>query len=124
MTNHREVLKEAASLIAERGREYGPEDACFQRSADLATIVLNKPISKYDVAMILGLNKMARLQESRTKTDHYVDGINYMAFAAQFAAEQSSAEVAVEDDIKAMASRLSPGIRPSVSVLPLTNADA
>lgn len=124
MTNHREILKEAASLIAERGREYGPEDACFQRSADLATIVLNKPISKYDVAMILGLNKMARLQESRTKTDHYVDGINYMAFAAQFAAEQSSAEIAVEDDIKAMASRLSPGIRPSVSVLPPTNANA
>ena len=122
MTNHRDILKEAASLIAERGREYGPEDACFQRSADLATIVLNKPISKYDVAMILGLNKMARLQESRSKRDHYVDGINYMAFAAQFAQQQGSAEVAVEDDIKAMASRLAPELRPNpiVTVTPLT----
>ena len=122
MTNHRDILKEAASLIAERGKEYGPEDACFQRSADLATIVLNKPISKYDVAMILGLNKMARLQESRSKRDHYVDGINYMAFAAQFAQQQGSAEVAVEDDIKAMASRLAPELRPNpiVTVTPLT----
>ena len=106
--NHREVLKQSASLISERGKEYGPEDACFQRSADLATIVLNKPISKYDVAMILGLNKMARLQESRAKMDHYVDGINYMAFAAQFAQQPSSVAVAVEDDIKVMASRLAP----------------
>lgn len=109
--NHREVLKESASLIAMRGKEYGPEDACFQRSADLASIVLNKPISKYDVAMILGLNKMARLQESRAKMDHYVDGINYMAFAAQFASDQSSVEVAVEDDMKAIASRVADDIR-------------
>ncbi len=122
--NHREVLKEAASLITERGKEYGPEDACFQRSAELATIALNKPISKYDVAMILAMNKVARLQESRTKKDHYVDNINYMAFAAQFARQDSSVVVAVEDDIKAMASRLSPGIRPSVSVLQKSDADA
>ena len=106
--NHRDVLKEAASLLGERGKEYGPEDACFQRSADLASIILNKSISKYDVAMILHANKLARLQESRAKADHYVDGINYLAFGAQFAQQPSSVAVAVEDDIKAMASRLAP----------------
>lgn len=106
--NHREILKEAASLIAERGKEYGPEDACFQRSADLASIILNKSISKYDVAMILHANKLARLQESRTKADHYVDGINYLAFGAQFAQQNGSIAVAVEDDIKVMATRLAP----------------
>jgi hypothetical protein len=106
--NHREALQQAATLISDRGKEYGPEDACFERSAQLASIVLNKAISKYDVAMILGLNKMARLQESRTKEDHYVDAINYLAFAVQFAQQQSSVEVAVEDDIKVMATRLAP----------------
>lgn len=105
---HREVLKEAASLLGERGREYGPEDACFQRSADLATIILNKSISKYDVAMILHANKLARMQESRTKSDHYVDGINYLAFGAQFAGDSSSIVAAIEDDIKVMATRLAP----------------
>lgn len=106
--NHRDILKLSAGLIAERGKEYGPEDACFQRSADLASIILNKPISKYDVAMILHANKLARLQESRTKSDHYVDGINYLAFGAQFAQQSSSVAVAVEDDIKVMATRLAP----------------
>ena len=106
--NHREVLKEAAGVITERGKEYGPEDACFQRSADLASIILNKSISKYDVAMILHANKLARMQESRAKPDHYVDGINYLAFGAQFAQQNGSIAVAVEDDIKVMATRLAP----------------
>lgn len=110
--NHREVLKQSASLIAERGKEYGPEDACFERSANIASIILNKSISKYDVAMILHANKLARLQESRSKLDHYVDGINYLAFGAQFAQQASSVAVAVEDDIKSMAARLAPSIVP------------
>jgi len=122
--NHREVLKEAASLIAERGKEYGPEDACFERSSNIATILLNKQISKYDVAMILHANKLARLQESRTKMDHYVDGINYMAFAAQFASDNNSVGVAVEDDIKAMAERLSPEIRPENSAAWVVRTEA
>lgn len=118
MTNHREVLKQAASLLNERGAEYGPEDACFQRSADLASIILNKSISKYDVAMILHANKLARLQESRTKLDHYVDGVNYLAFGAQFASDASSIATAVEDDVKAMAARYAP----AVSVVTLNDA--
>lgn len=121
--NHRDVLKEAAGLIAERGKEYGPEDACFQRSADIASIILNKSISKYDVAMILHANKLARLQESRTKTDHYVDGINYLAFGAQFAQQNGSIAVAVEDDIKVMASRLTPDYHERKHNLPCDESD-
>jgi hypothetical protein len=104
--NHRDILKAAASLLTERGKEYGPEDACFERSAKLASIALNKPISKYDVAMILAMNKVARLQESRAKADHYVDWINYTAFAAQFSEQLDSVATAAEDDVRAMARRI------------------
>jgi hypothetical protein len=52
--------------------------------------------------------KLGRLQEARTLDDNYIDGINYMAFAAQFAKAKTSIETAVEDDIVAMAKRLSP----------------
>lgn len=107
--NHREVLKSAASLLTERGKEYGPEHACFERSAKLATIALNKPISMYDVAMILAMNKIARLQESRTKADHYIDLINYSAFAAQFSVGLDSVATATEDDIRVMARRVAEG---------------
>jgi len=35
--------------------------------------------------MVHVATKMARLQESRTLDDNYVDAMNYLAFAAQFA---------------------------------------
>jgi hypothetical protein len=83
--NHRDVLKSAATILNERAQEYGGEEACFKRISDLATIVLNKPISEYDVAMIMHCVKLGRLQEARQKSDNYIDGVNYLAFGAQFA---------------------------------------
>lgn len=47
--------------------------------------MLNTEVTPYEVAMIHVATKMARLQESRTVDDHYVDAMNYLAFAAQFA---------------------------------------
>jgi hypothetical protein len=99
---HTEVLKTAALTLSARGRQYGPEEECFDRIAKLASIILNKNISPYDIAMIQVATKLGRLQEDRINSDSYVDGVNYLAFAAQFAGAQSSIETAVEDDTAAM----------------------
>jgi Domain of unknown function (DUF6378) len=120
--NHKEALLAAGKILNERAQEYGGEEACFKRISDLATIILNKPISQYDVAMILHCVKLGRLQEARQKDDNYIDGINYMAFAAQFADGRGSVETAMEDDIKAMAARLKPVNVGGVSVQPLTGS--
>jgi hypothetical protein len=106
--NHKDVLKSAATMLNERGQEYGGEEACFKRISDLASIILNKSISQYDVAMILHCVKLGRLQEARQKPDNYVDGINYLAFASQFSHAQNSVVTAIEDDIASMAKRYSP----------------
>jgi hypothetical protein len=106
--NHKEALKNAAVILNDRAREYGGEEACFKRIADLASIVLNKAISEYDVAMILHCVKLGRLQEARQKDDNYIDAINYLAFGAQFAKTERSVVTALEDDIGAMAKRYSP----------------
>jgi hypothetical protein len=42
-------------------------------------------ISPWQGAMFMQAIKMARIKTSATKTDNYVDGVNYLAFAAQFA---------------------------------------
>ena len=47
--------------------------------------MLNTEITAYEIAMVHVATKMARLQESRTVDNHYVDAMNYLAFAAQFA---------------------------------------
>jgi hypothetical protein len=109
--NHREVLKSAASILNDRLREYGPEELCFQRIAGLATIVLNKHMDEYDIAMIMHCVKLGRLQESRGKSDSYIDGINYLAFAAQFADAKNPPEPfdqAVEDEIRTLAQKYAP----------------
>ena len=108
MTNHTEILMSAGSILKERARQYGPEEACFDRISKLATIILNKPISIYDIAMIHVATKLGRLQESRTLDDNYIDAVNYLAFAAQFANSQSSVSTAMEDDIVAIAKRFAP----------------
>jgi hypothetical protein len=95
-------------ILKERGLQYGPEEACFDRISKMASIVLNKEISPYDVAMIHVCTKLGRLQESRTHKDNYIDSINYMAFAAQFADQGISVSTALNDDIRAMVERLAP----------------
>ena len=108
MTNHTEILSTAAKTLRDRNTQYGSEEMCFDRISKISTLILNKEISTYDVAMIMVALKLGRLQESRSLDDHYVDGINYMAFAAQFANTQTSIETAIGDDIAAMAKRFAP----------------
>jgi len=87
----------------------------------MATLLLNTEITAYEIAMIHVATKMARLQESRTMDDHYVDAMNYMAFAAQFAPIHEPPKVTqpiysvpgkavgmVEDDIAEIAKRFAP----------------
>ena len=100
MTNHKDVLASADAVLKQRGEQYGPADTMFDRISIVASVILNKPISAYDVSMIMVALKLARMQEDRTYDDNYVDAINYLAFAAQFASSEESIEVAVEDDIK------------------------
>ncbi len=106
--NHKEILKSAASILNDRAKEYGDDVACFNRISKLASLVLNKDVSEYDVAMILHCVKLGRLQESRTKADNYIDGVNYLAFGAQFAQGVNSVAVAAADDIASFAKKWAP----------------
>jgi len=100
--NHKDALLSAVTILNERAEEYGPEELCFQRIASLATIVLNKYLNEYDIAMILHCVKLGRLQESRGKADNYIDGINYLAFGAQFAQTLNSGTTTAQQGVDAL----------------------
>ena len=87
----------------------------------MASLMLNTEITAYEIAMIHVATKMARLQEARTLDDNYVDAMNYMAFAAQFAPVHEPPKITqpaynppplavsmVEDDIVEIAKRFAP----------------
>jgi hypothetical protein len=103
--NHKQIIKSSIDVLKNRSETYGSEEMCFKRISDIATIVLNKSISEYDVAMIMLCVKMGRLQEDRQNLDHYVDSVNYLAFAAQFSGSQNSVVTAMMDDMTALAQR-------------------
>jgi hypothetical protein len=78
------ILNKASRLLKERGDEYGDATKCFGDAAAIATVMLRRTVSRYEVAKILEAVKIAREAESPHKEDSYVDRINYVAFACQF----------------------------------------
>ena len=99
--------------MGDRGRKYGSVEDTFERASKLATILLNKQITMYDLAMIMHSMKMARIPSSPTMDDHYIDGINYLSMAAQFSRSEEQVKTALEEDIASMARKFAP-VRPEM----------
>ena len=80
------LLKEAVEIIGERGQDYGSIENNFENIARIANAMLpHAQLKAYDVAIILTAVKLARIKQSPTKRDNYVDGVNYLAFAGEIA---------------------------------------
>ena len=92
MTNERpgpgELLAAAFELINQRGDDYdrvASLEENYREIAAVATIITGKDIIARDIALIFAAAKMVRAKSSPEKLDNYVDGMNYLAFAACFA---------------------------------------
>lgn len=99
MMNHIDIMSQAVHTLKSRGDQYGPVEVSFDKISKLATIVLNKTITPYDVAGILHAVKLARMSNDPVNPDHYIDGVNYIAFMAQFAGLEAAPEGDIERDI-------------------------
>ena len=100
--DYESAMSRAIGAIKERSN-YGDIDEVHEEIADVLNILISKKFTKYDVAMVHHVTKLVRAKRDRKRPDHYVDGINYLAFAAQF-----SGAADVEQDIKDIASRFAP----------------
>lgn len=100
--DYQNTVSKAISLVTERSR-YGDLIDVHDEIAKVASILLGKDLNKFDIAMIHHATKLVRTKRDRTNVDHYVDGINYLAFASEFGAASD-----VEADIKEMAARFAP----------------
>ena len=108
--SHRKVLQTSASVLNDRAAQYGDETACFDRIATIASTILGKNLTAYDISIIMVAMKLGRLREARQKVDTYVDAINYVAFAAQFAPAGSYEDgiAEMEDRIAELAEKFAP----------------
>lgn len=83
-----DAFMQAAREVDDRNKKYGNVDECFSRIAKLASAFFNREVTEYEIAMILHLVKLGRIGDNKSYADNYVDGISYMAFAAQFATNE------------------------------------
>ena len=84
--HHTYYISASARILNERGQEYGPVEPCFERIAGIASLLLNRNVSPFEVCVFHIATKLARSVESPTKQDTWIDLINYAAFAGQFSA--------------------------------------
>ena len=83
-----DLLSLAFELINARGSEYDNVSGIeqnYREAAAVASVVIGKDLTPRDVAMIMACIKLIRSKSAPDKLDNYVDGMNYVAFAACFA---------------------------------------
>ena len=82
-----DLLTVAFETINARGSDYDNANEIadnFREIAAVASIITGKPLEASDVALIQLCTKLVRSKSSPEKLDNYVDGVNYLAFAACF----------------------------------------
>lgn len=105
--NHTEVLTNAINILRDRDSKYGPVQEMFERTAKLASIILDRDVTPYEITVIMKCLKDARKKYDPMNVDHYADNINYEAFSYQFAT--ASADQSAEDAVMSeLAKKLAP----------------
>lgn len=83
------MLDEAYTLInGDRQEDYGTPQESFASIARLWSEYLGVSIKPSQVAMCMGLLKVARQKQGPKKQDTYVDAAGYYALAAELAMEE------------------------------------
>jgi citrate lyase beta subunit len=83
--NHADILRASASKVNELDSSFGPRELVFDRAARIATILLDKHLTAYDVSMITTALNLAHMQGNRSDPTNYVSAIVNVALAGQFA---------------------------------------
>ena len=86
---HVDIIAEAIRILKPRGDVYGTVRENHERIARIATEMSGKELKAVDVAMVLVAVKLSRIAQSPDHVDSYVDAINYLAFAGEFATDAS-----------------------------------
>jgi hypothetical protein len=105
---HTEILTSAAGNLKSREDQFGPEERAFDNAAQIASIMLGKPITPHDVTTILLCVDLGRIPQSRTNNVNYVNLINNAAYVGQYSRSEATVMSSLTDDITSMAAKLAP----------------
>lgn len=81
----KDILTDAADTITERGATHGHYDLTMLRTAKLWSDYLEREIEPTDVAVCMALVKLARIMETKSVRDSWLDFCAYAAISAELA---------------------------------------
>ena len=83
-----EALINAIDIMQDRGKVYGHPKINQGRIAARLSSLFDFPIADYEAALAMVEVKLARITESRSHVDSYIDAIAYLAIAVQLQTEE------------------------------------
>jgi hypothetical protein len=83
---YEKLMEEAGAIVRERHEQYGEMNEVVVNICKIFGLVTGVSLTPYHAHMFLLCVKLARMKNSPEKLDNYVDGINYLAFAAEYGA--------------------------------------
>lgn len=87
--NRTEILSEAARLTTtERDKAYGTPRTNHDRIAGIWSVILGIEVTPEQVALCMAGVKIARLVETPTHLDSFIDGAAYFSIAGEIALER------------------------------------
>jgi hypothetical protein len=81
---HLDILNEATRSITDHMVDYGEPAANYERASALVSLILNKPITPHEIAMIKLAVKLSRIAETPDLRKTYVEMIACAALAGEF----------------------------------------
>jgi hypothetical protein len=81
---HLDLLNEATRSITDHMVDYGEPAANYERASALVSLILNKPVTPYEIAMIKLAVKLSRIAETPDLRKTYVEMIACAALAGEF----------------------------------------
>jgi hypothetical protein len=116
-----DTMTSSVTSIREKDERFGPAEELFDRTAKLASIMLDKSLTPYDIVTVLRCMNDARKKYDTLGRDHYIENVNLEAFALQIAtdaalqlAKKPSETVAVQTN--PVPQRLSETIDPMLGI--------
>lgn len=84
--NRADILAEASRIVTtERNNQYGEPENLFGVIGAYWGAHLDHPVSAHDVAVMMGLMKLARMKANPKHLDSAVDACGYLAIAGELA---------------------------------------
>lgn len=104
--SYESIIRRAVDEEQAENRMFGSSEDVMTRASKIASILLNKTISPYDVSIIASCIEMGRLPVNRADPDSFAKVINGFSIGCVLANHIDSVATAAEDNMKAMVNKV------------------